>query len=192
MKNYLIKCLFVFLIFNLSIRAVFAFEEDHEAHEHGHATLMLVQENDELQLLFKSPAMNITGFEHQASSPEQLAKIEWAKTSLSDASHLFLFNQRAECVLEHLSVTSSLLKVKDHSDAHGSHAEGEHSKEDKDSHNEFEVEYHFECKNIRELKELSVALFDVFTSLEEIEVQVINDAGQTLRALDRHNPSIKL
>jgi len=192
MKNYLVQCLFVFLFFNLSVRAVFAFEEEHEAHEHGHATLMLVQEKDELQLVFKSPAMNITGFEHQANSPEQLAKVEWAKKSLSDAARLFQISQNARCVLEHVNIKSSLLEKDDHSDEHESHEKDNHeSHNDKDSHSEFEAEYHFECASISDLKAIKVGVFEIFTSIEELEAQIITDVGQSLLELDRHNVGIK-
>jgi len=190
MKNYLVQCLFVFLFLNLSVHTAFAFEEEHEAHEHGHATLMLVQEKDELQLVFKSPAMNIIGFEHQVNSPEQHAKVEWAKQSLSDAAQLFLISQKAQCALEHVHITSSLLETGDHSDEHEDHLDG-HKGEDKDSHSEFEAEYHFECANTSALKEIKVALFETFTSIEELETHIISKAGQALLELDRHNVSIK-
>lgn len=194
MKNYLVHYLFVFLIFSQSARVVFAFEEEHGAHEHGHATLMLVQEKDELQLVFKSPAMNIIGFEHQANSPEQHAKIEWAKKSLSDATRLFLISQNAQCVLAHVDITSSLLEKDDHSDEHDHHSkdgDDDHHDTDKDSHSEFEAEYHFECRNISALKEIKLALFEAFASIEEIEAQIITNAGQHLLKLDHNNVSIK-
>jgi len=176
------------------VRAVFAFEDEHETHEHGHATLMLVQEKDELQLVFKSPAMNIVGFEHQANSPEQHAKVEWAKQSLSDVSHLFMISQNAQCVLEHVDIKSSLFEADGHSDEHESHHEDENidHAEGVNSHSEFEAEYHFECASISQLKEIKVALFETFTSLEEIEAHVISNLGQALRELDRNNVSIKL
>ena len=186
MKNYLVQCLFVFLFFNLSVRAAFAFEEEHEAHEHGHATLMLVQEKAELQLVFKSPAMNIIGFEHQANSPEQHAKIAWAKQSLSNAAELFLITQRAQCVLEHVHISSSLLEKDDHSDEHD-----DHKADDKGSHSEFEAEYHFECASISELKEIKLALFETFKSIEELETHVITSSGQKLLELDPKNVSIR-
>lgn len=195
MKSYLVKFLFVFLFFNLSVRTVLAFEEEHEAHEHGHATLMLVQEKDELQLVFKSPAMNITGFEHQANSPEQHAKIEWAEQSLSDAAQLFSITQSAQCTLEHADITSSLLETNDHGDQHEGHEtdnHGNHKGNDgNDSHSEFEAEYHFKCNNVSELKFIKVAFFEIFTSIEELETHVITDSGQKLLELDRNNVSIR-
>jgi len=194
MKNYFVQCLFIFLFFSLSARTILAFEEEHEAHEHGHATLMLMQEKDELQLVFKSPAMNITGFEHQASSPEQHAKIEWAKQSLSDAAQLFLISQNAQCALKHVHITSSLLETDDRSDEHEGHDTDDHDShkgnDDNGSHSEFEAEYHFECENISELKAIKVALFEAFTSIEELETHIITRSGQKLLELDHDNVSI--
>lgn len=189
MKNYLVQCLSVCLLFSFSLSKSFAFEEEHEAHEHGHATLMLVQEKQKLQLVFKSPAMNIVGFEHQANSHEQEEKVHLAEQTLSDASRLFLINPNAQCTLKDLHVSSSLLAK---NDEHGSHSEEEHDKhEEKSSHSEFEAEYDFDCKNLSALKEIRVALFDVFTSIEEIEAQIITDSGQKLLELDHNNTSIK-
>jgi hypothetical protein len=194
MKHYLVQSIYIFLFFNLTAQSVFAFEEEHEAHEHGHATLMLVQEKDELQLVFKSPAMNITGFEHQANSPEQHAKVEWAKQSLSDAAQLFSITQKAQCVLEHVHIKSSLLETDNHHDEHESHETDDHDDHqgdnDNDSHSEFEAEYHFECENISELKTIKVAFFETFTSIEELETHVITASGQKLLELDQNNVSI--
>ena len=44
--------------------------EQHDAHFHGLAELMVVAEDNTLELEFTSPAMSIVGFEHPASTPE--------------------------------------------------------------------------------------------------------------------------
>ena len=215
MKNDLYKCLFVLLIVNLFPQTVVAFEEEHEAHEHGHATLMLVQEKDELQILFKSPAANIVGFEHQPNSTEQREKVEAAEALLNDADKLFHLNDEAKCSLEHAGVKSALLEegrhemhhsdhdhAAHHKDEHGDHHEDEHGKHHDDdhhqhhaehegTHSEFEVEYHFECAKMSALTELKLNLFKYFSSLEEIEAQLILKSAQRLQKLDHHNESIK-
>lgn len=209
MKNYLVQCLFVCLVVSLFSRVALAFEEEHEAHEHGHATLMVVQEKNELQMMFKSPAMNIVGFEHQPSSPEQKAKIEAAEKILKDANRLFQLSSDAKCDLEHVQVSSALLsdahgshddeheshdEHKAHEDEHESHDEHkthEDEQHDEESHSEFEAEYHFECANMAALKEVNTALFEAFTSIEEIEAQVIAKSGQKLAELDHDNTAIK-
>ncbi len=204
MKNDLVQCLFVCLVVSLFSRVALAFEEEHEAHEHGHATLMVVQEKDELQMVFKSPAMNIVGFEHQPSSPEQKAKIEAAENMLKDAKHLFQLSPDASCDLEHVKVSSALLSGEhkdhdEHKDHEGDHHEGHdeheghdaHEGHDVESHSEFEAEYHFECANMAALKEVKLALFEAFASIEEIQAQIIVQSGQKLAELDHDNTAIK-
>lgn len=196
MKNYLVQCLFVCLVISLSSRVAIAFEEEHEAHEHGHATLTVVQEKDELQMVFKSPAMNIVGFEHQPNTAEQKAKVEAAEGILKDAKRLFQLSSSAGCELEHVTVSSALLSGahKGHDDEHHEDHDDEHHDEYDDhheaSHSEFEAEYHFECKNIAALKDVKVSLFELFNSLQEVEAQVISSAGQSLQELDHRKTSI--
>ena len=128
MKNYLSKFAYTSIAFFVA-SATHAFEE-HGAHEHGHATLALVQENNELQLLMTSPAMNIVGFEHAPSTDEHHAKIDAATKLLKDHNQLFSISTEAVCALEHAEVRSELLKAshKDEHDEH--HHEEEHHDED--------------------------------------------------------------
>ena len=128
MKNYLSKFAYTSVAFFVA-SATHAFEE-HGAHEHGHATLALVQENNELQLLLTSPAMNIVGFEHAPSTHEHNAKIDAAAKLLKDHNQLFSISTEAGCALEHAEVRSELLEAshKDEHDEH--HHEEEHHDED--------------------------------------------------------------
>lgn len=142
MKNYLSKFAYTSVAFFIA-SATHAFEE-HGAHEHGHATLALVQENNELQLLLTSPAMNIVGFEHAPSTDEHHAKIDAAAKLLKDHNQIFSISTEAGCALEHAEVRSELLEAsyKDDHDEH--HHEEEHHEEkhhDKDHHDEHHAEH---------------------------------------------------
>lgn len=184
MKKRLAQAFYVLTALSLPFGSASAFEE-HEAHEHGHATLMLVQEKDELQMVFKSPAMNIVGFEHQPNTDEQRAKVEAAVKQLKDVDNLFTINEIAKCELEHARVKSALLEAVERHDHH------EHGNHQDDTHSEFQAEYHFECANMDGLKELKLKLFDFFSSLEEVEAQLILKSEQRLEELNHHNASIK-
>lgn len=222
MKNYLASTA---VCLGLTLNSAIAFEVEHEAHEHGHATLSIAQEKSELQLLFKSPAMNIVGFEHQPSSKEQHAKVDKAKDLLSHPEKLFTINSEAKCSIEHVNIASALLaddgheehghkkhddhhddhkedhKDEHHHDHHAKHKEqhdhhkdehhGEHAHHE-ETHSEFEAEYHFECDNIASLNNISVSLFKSFSSLEEVEAQVVTSKGQRLVELDHDNVTIEL
>ncbi len=202
------------------------FERDHDAHEHGHAVLLLATEGDEVQMEFTSPAINIVGFEHQPDSEEDKHKVEQAKSSLMQTEELFVFNPEAACKVEHVEVESALLsddahhehhdEHKDHHDDHHSeakhhddhhdeekhhdhhdeekhhdeHDDHHHEHEEGEAHSEFSVEYHFECDNIEKLKSLNVLLFEKFTSLEEVEVNLVSSDGQQRMELDKDTTEI--
>lgn len=190
-----------------------AFEREHEAHQHGHARLMLVQENDELQLALESPAMNIVGFEHAPHSDEDQELVEKATQQLQNGRSLFRFDPEAKCALEHVRISSELI-----GQAHAGHHDNEHDENDhhehghdkhekhqedeehahhddthdnENDHSEFHASYHFECENIGQLAEIEVALFERFPGMEEVEAHIVNDHGQQVIELTAANPRIR-
>lgn len=187
---------FVASLLGLSTITAFAFERDHEAHEHGHAQLMIVQEKNELQLRLISPAMNIVGFEHQASTAAQRHEIEEAKQTLMQPAVLLTLNEEAACVLEHAGVASSLLTEQSahHEDEHHEdehHEEGHHDSEHAgEVHSEFVAEYHFECAKPERLSGIDLSLFGVFPGIEELDVQVVTGQVQTQVELGRDQDRI--
>jgi len=71
----------------------------------------------------------------------------------------------------------------DHDDSkdehgHDDHAHEEHEEhEGGESHSEFHAEYEFSCANPEKLTQVDLAYFGVFPNAEELEVQVVSDAG---------------
>src|SRR5471032_602536 len=79
-------------------------DHDHEhgslgAHEHGMGRLNAVLDGQALELEFDSPAMNLVGFEHQASTPADNAQVAAARKSLENPLALFNVPKAAGCVL---------------------------------------------------------------------------------------------
>ena len=138
-----------------------------------------------------------------------LAKIDAAIKSLKDTSQLFTLSVTADCSLEKTDVRSELIEPsheQHHDEHHDEHHEDDHGNEGKNhhdhaiksdaeeghAHTEFEAEYHYECTNIASLSEIRVNVFQAFSSVEELEVQMITDSGQKLIELRPNNPSITL
>lgn len=71
----------------------------------------------------------------------------------------------------------------DHKDEHGhdDHAHEDHEGHDDheggESHSEFHAEYAFTCADPDKLTQIELAYFGVFPNAEELEVQVVSDAG---------------
>lgn len=194
-----------------------AFERDHDAHEHGHATLTVVQEGHDLHLSFNSPAMDIVGFEHAPSNDAERVKIANAKETLEDAKRMFVVGSASECEIEKISLKSALLEHKtesghhehdhhedDHHDDHQKHDDHDdhhehgdhddhhgHEKHDEE-HSEFEATYVYHCDKPEALEEVTVNVFGLFPSLEELETQVITAKGQRLIELNKSSNSFEL
>lgn len=193
MNFFRVRYVFLLVILSLFTRGAFAFEDEHSAHEHGHASLTIVQEANEIQVVFESPAMNIVGFEHSPSTPKHRATIKGAQTSLSDVTKLIQINESAKCSIEHTHISSALLEDDEHREGeeHEHEHEEKHDHDTENSHSEFKAEYHFDCANIGAISEIKVAFFDVFSGIEEIDVQMITESEQRLLEIKPDNASIK-
>ncbi len=78
----------------------------------------------------------------------------------------------------------------EHHDDHDGHHDDEHEHH-AESHSEFEVEYHFECDATVKTGRMTVKMFERFTSLEEIEAQLISASGQALFELNKDQAEVK-
>ncbi len=79
-------------------------EHDHEhaslgAHEHGVGRLNAVLDGQALELELDSPAMNLVGFEHPATSAADKAKVAAVRKQLENPAALFNLPKAAGCVV---------------------------------------------------------------------------------------------
>lgn len=164
----------------------------HGTHVHGIAALNLALEGNAVQIELDSPAANIVGFEHAPSSPDELAALDKAVATLEDGNTLFRFNEDAGCRMETATVTSEMLDVKHANHDRHAHEEtdehdhqgaptrtGEHTHDHAgESHSDIEAVYHFECDAPDKLTRLTVEVFEVFSGMEEIQVQYVIERNQ--------------
>ena len=166
----------------------------HDAHEHGHAILNAAQEGNELEVSIEVPAMDMVGFEHQPETDKQRALIKQIEAALLKGNDVITFAKAADCRLEKAKVESALLSEHeehgdhheehgDHHEEHGNHHEehGDHHEEHGDhhadhddheghgGHSEFEITYHFHCEQPNELSGFELKLFNVSSSLQEVD-----------------------
>ncbi|MGQ7956176.1 DUF2796 domain-containing protein [Pseudomonas sp. SP16.1] len=141
------------------------------AHEHGVASLNVVLDGKTLELQLESPAMNLVGFEHAASSAADKAKVAAAKVELEQPLTLFAL-AAGGCKVSETELEGALLD----SDAHHEH---EHEDEHEGEHSEIHAHYQFDCAKADELKQLDLSeLFKRFPATEKIQVQLIGPSGQ--------------
>ena len=73
----------------------------------------------------------------------------------------------------------------DHDDHGDAHADGE-------SHSEFHAEYTFACADASKLSQIELTYFNVFENAEELEVQIVTDAGSKKVEATRESATIDL
>jgi hypothetical protein len=135
------------------------------AHEHGAATLNLALDGNMLDIQLESPAMNIVGFEHSASSAKDQARVAAARALLLQPLQLFGLPAEAACSIASQHVESPLFEAADQA------AESQHSDVDAD--------YQFTCVNPAALEAVDLdGFFTHFPGTRRIAVQLIGPSGQ--------------
>ncbi|MEW7992303.1 MAG: DUF2796 domain-containing protein [Candidatus Thiodiazotropha sp.] len=153
---------------SVQIQAAESDHEHHEAHVHGEAELLIAIEGDALEIEFRSPAMNIVGFEHRPADKAQMEAVEAAIGTLKQAELVFGIPSGAKCEPVAIEVESPLAE-------HAEHADHDHEEE---THSNFTGHYHFRCAEMSRLERIEVKLFKLFPGTEVIEVQSVSKRGQ--------------
>jgi hypothetical protein len=149
-------------------------EHDHDnehgslgAHEHGVAQLNAVLDDKTLEVELVSPAMNLVGFEHAATSDSDKTKVAAARALLDQPLSLFGLPAAAGCNVVNQELESPLFGDMPAAD------------DDHDGHSEIHAHYQFECTAVDALKHLDLSqLFKAFPATRKIQVQLIAPSGQ--------------
>ena len=141
-----------------------------DAHEHGVASLNVALDGQTLEIQLQSPAMNLVGFEHEAKSDADKAKVAAARQHLEQPQALFALPIEAKCALQDSELDSPLF---------GGHAHDEHEHADEHGHSDIDASYRFACANAEALQTLELgSFFGTFPGTEKLEVQLIGPSGQ--------------
>ena len=142
------------------------------AHEHGAAALNVAVSDSTLSIEFTAPAVNLIGFEHTATTEDQVQAIAQAEELLASGRVLGL-PESAQCELTASNVEH---------ETEGEHADDDHEKEhegEEKSHSEFHALLTYDCQNIEALTHIDVEIFLLFPGNKEIHTQVITTTGQS-------------
>ncbi|MHC8413300.1 DUF2796 domain-containing protein [Pseudomonas sp. Hz4] len=155
-------------------------EHDHEhgslgAHEHGVGRLNAALDGQTLELELESPAMNLVGFEHVATTDADKAKVAAVRAQLEKPLVLFNLPKAAGCVVATQELESPLFG--DKPDADDDH--DEEAKDGHHDHSEIHAHYQFSCSAPGALKTLDLAnIFNTFPATQKIQLQLISPSGQ--------------
>ncbi|AZE69585.1 Protein of unknown function [Pseudomonas synxantha] len=173
----------------LPLAAAHAHEDhDHEhgslgAHEHGVARLNAVLDGQALELELDSPAMNLVGFEHAATSAADKAKVAAARKQLENPQALFNLPKAAGCKVSSQELNSPLFGDKPEAehddDEHATDGKGAAAHEHHHDHSEIHAHYQFTCATPTALGNLDLSqVFKTFPATTKIQVQLIGPSGQ--------------
>ena len=179
------------------------------SHVHGLAGLNIAMEGKTLEIQLISPAMNLLGFEHKASSKEERAAVEHGESQLHNHEALFLLSNE-QCVHTMTTVdVSDLIERTESSasdqDEHDGHDESEHDGHDEDEsehhhknhaeadkHSDVTATYQYRCENTTSLSSITVNVFDSFSGIHNLDVMWISTSNQGGVTLTSKNRTIKL
>ncbi|MFG0409014.1 DUF2796 domain-containing protein [Pseudomonas sp. NY5710] len=143
------------------------------AHEHGVAKLNVVLDGNTLELELDSPAMNLVGFEHAASSDADKAKVAAVRQQLEQPSKLFGLASAAGCKDDQQALESPLFGDAAKADDDGDEHEKGHM------HSDINAHYQLTCATPEKLTQLDLApLYKAFPATQKINVQLIGPNGQ--------------
>ncbi|VVN87865.1 DUF2796 domain-containing protein [Pseudomonas fluorescens] len=149
-------------------------------HEHGVGRLNAALDGQTLELELESPAMNLVGFEHVASTDADKAKVAAVRAQLEKPLVLFNLPKAAGCMVAKQELESPLFGDKpDAEDDHDEEAKGSDGHEHHNDHSEIHAHYQFTCATPGALKNLDLAnIFNTFPATQKIQVQLISPGGQ--------------
>ena len=111
-----------------------------------------------IEMELESPADDIVGFEHAPENEKQKSQINKALAIFKDKKGVFMPTPAAGC------------KITGHS--------AEFESDPSSGHAGFHVRWEMSCSNPSKIKNLSTSFFKSFPKAEEIEVEVVSEAGQ--------------
>lgn len=159
-------------------------DHDHEhgslgAHEHGVGRLNAALDGQTLELELESPAMNLVGFEHAATSDADKAKVAAARAQLEKPLALFSLPAAAGCKVVSQELESPLFGDKPDADDHDEDEADKDGHEHHHDHSEIHAHYQFSCATPGELNTLNLTnVFKTFPATQKIQVQLISATGQ--------------
>ena len=173
------------------------------AHVHGHGTLNIAIEDKRVALELEVAGMDIVGFEHAASTPEQKAAVDKAKGQLEKPIDVFGLPPAAQCSVAEAKVAIETEAHGDHDHSHDDHdkdgAKHDHDHDGHDhgdkaegGHSHFHATYAFDCTSPAELTSITFNYFKLFAGAKALTVNVAGAKGQSSYEVSRDKPTLDL
>lgn len=137
------------------------------------ATLDLVMDGEVLMLHLKSPLMTFLGFEYQPETEQQKA-IYQAMLQQLEVLEVLLMVEGSTCQAESIGIMDFF------------------ANQDEAGHANIDVSYFLRCEQSNESIGLKINLFDIYNSLETLQVQMVLPTGQQQLELNPRRATIRI
>ena len=144
--------------------------------------------------------MDVVGFEHAASTPQQKGAVDKAREQLEKPLDVFALPAAAGCSAAETKVVIETEAHGDHDhdhdkgDAKDDHDHDGHDHDDKaeGGHSHFHATYALDCTNPAELTTITFNYFKLFAGAKELTVNVVGAKGQSSYEVSRDKPTLDL
>jgi hypothetical protein len=148
--------------------------------------------------------MDVVGFEHAASTPEQTAAVDKAKGQLEKPLDVFALPAAAGCSVADVKVVNETEAHGDHEnhDGHDHDKDGAKGDDDHDAHDHgdkaerghshFHATYALDCTSPAELTTVTFNYFKLFAGANQLTVNVVGAKGQSSYEVSRDKPTLDL
>ncbi len=159
-----------------------------DAHVHGISELAIAMEANLLEIELSSPAMNLTGFEHKAVTPKDVAAAENVASILGQPDNLFsISGGRCTLVKTFVDISDVAEDNNEKNKIRPGNQPRQHlhgNTHQPNSHSEINATFHYNCDDISGLSSIAVALFDKFPGIHQIHTIWINEKRQGAMTLN--------
>lgn len=170
------------LIATCSLAPIAQAADNPGAHEHGQAQLQMAMENNQIDIIFTSPAYNLAGFEHQARTDDEVKRLagiqQWLETTP-------LIDTAANAC--RIMVASVQLGDGEHEHDHHDEHQGEEA-----GHRDYQVAQQLNCQDASTADILTSPLPGRFPELEALTIEWVGPSGQGSTLMTPSTPTFTL
>jgi hypothetical protein len=157
----------------LALCMLHAQAQPRHAHVHGQLKLDVAIDVRAITVHVDSPLVNIVGYERAPRTDAERNTAQQALAQLRSAGKLFTIDPAAGCALAQVDLDAPALGL---GDALPGQTQG---------HDDLEGNIVFECRSPVQARYIDVALFEAFSGVRQIDVQIATPDGQFQRTLKR-------
>lgn len=165
------------------------------AHQHGHATLNVAADGQDLFIEFNAPAIDVFGIEQRVADPsaqQQLQQQLMQKAQWLKQLHWLSLPTSANCQATEVEVNSSVLPTQAPSlTANAHHHHAEQADTHVEDHADVVINVSLRCQQMPALTQLTLNFWAHDLHFDQIATQWILPSGQGADTLSKAKPTLK-